>query len=163
MEATCEHVVTTPTVGSGAMSWVCGAPIPRLDEGRCSAVLPRDRECGWPKRSDIHQKGHPYMHAYLGPLASECTAGHPVAVPSDLHALADKALDALARNKDFDSEEWATDPIDHQTRMFAAKNMLDWTTFNENERAYQSTVRYLLDRVRALEAERDALTVETQG
>jgi hypothetical protein len=50
-----------------------------------------------------------------------------------------------------------TDPTDHTTRLFAAQNMLGWTTFNENERAYQKMVRYLLDRVRALEAERATL------
>jgi hypothetical protein len=56
----------------------CGAPIPRLDEGPCEAPL-----CGMPADLLIHAYGATMGHTYIGPLASECTRGHPVAVPSE--------------------------------------------------------------------------------
>jgi hypothetical protein len=64
----------------------CGAPIPRL--------VCRTQGCG---HSWAHHDGHTigigepprthctrcYCKAFDGPLASECTRGHPVAVPSE--------------------------------------------------------------------------------
>jgi hypothetical protein len=63
----------------------CGAPIPRLRDGECA-------RCSHDRRSFHSPVGCYYLHednkmcecdAYLGPLASTCTRGHPVAVPSE--------------------------------------------------------------------------------
>jgi hypothetical protein len=87
MEATClelvpglwvrdrEGLAGVSATGRVRVSRVCGAPIPRLDEGPCAACGKEEGD-GW-----LHRAFN--GHSYLGPLASECTAGHPVAVPSE--------------------------------------------------------------------------------
>lgn len=58
----------------------CNAIIPRLDEGSCVAPsrahFTRDF-CGEAADDPIHKPGFAESHTYLGPLASECEAGHP--------------------------------------------------------------------------------------
>lgn len=129
METTCRELVPGPwehdrvglagvsATGRTRVTRVCGAPIPRLVSALCE-VCGEDCYCepcdetGW--LPDTENGGFMRCplcvnrdHTRVGPLASECSRGHPVAVPTDLHALADKALDALERNKNFDTEEWA--------------------------------------------------------
>ncbi len=99
MEATCQHEGACRTCGSDPESpshaggsffhvydGVCGAPIPRLDEGPCNAhpwsETDPDSYCAMSKAHYWHNpcvddcfKPH---HAYLGPLAGECERGHAV-------------------------------------------------------------------------------------
>jgi hypothetical protein len=86
MEATCQQVMVN-VVGGVRLEAVCGAPIPRLDEGPCATC---DDGHWW--EPDEHQRFFHLLarsmrlsnpHAYLGPLASECARGHPVAVPTE--------------------------------------------------------------------------------
>jgi len=58
----------------------CGAPIPRLEGPACVADF-NGTPCGWTLAQ--HPRRAWYCSAYLGPLASECTRGHPVAVPAE--------------------------------------------------------------------------------
>ena len=52
----------------------CNAIIPRLERGACVAPVPEGK-CGTSRGA--HEAGIIDDHAYIGPLASECEAGHP--------------------------------------------------------------------------------------
>lgn len=88
MEATCQH---TDSTRDGRYEWVCGAPIPRLDEGPCQYVTDELGHRCLASEGEGHETvmglavifGMMQHHAYIGPLASECPRGHPVAVLSE--------------------------------------------------------------------------------
>jgi hypothetical protein len=106
MEATClelvpglwvrdrEGLAGVSATGRVRVSRVCGAPIPRLDGNGGEPCNERpwretdpDAFCARGLNHYLHAEcepdcGKPHHH-YLGPLASECTRGHPVAVPSE--------------------------------------------------------------------------------
>ena len=78
-DATCRRLVYQDAQGEGGThiysEAVCGASIPRLTEGPCQRMVPGQSAplaCGQPRGDH-----GPVAHVYLGPLASECTAGHP--------------------------------------------------------------------------------------
>jgi hypothetical protein len=90
METTCQYVELHAAKDLGIPSnatVVCGAPIPRLDEGPCTTC----DDGHWWEPDEHVQFFHALArslrlstpHTYLGPLASECSRGHPVAVPSE--------------------------------------------------------------------------------
>lgn len=88
MAATCQHIergTDFGRTGDQVTNSYCSAPIPRLDEGPCTAEVAGVGECLAPR--DYWRHGQTVVgrrnHAYLGPLASECTNRHPVAVPSE--------------------------------------------------------------------------------
>jgi hypothetical protein len=91
MEATCQQVMVN-VVGGVRLEAVCGAPIPRL----CGAGGCRHRRSDHdeteiynvvtPVCYGAQRDGVPCDIAHLytpGSFASECTRGHPVAVPSE--------------------------------------------------------------------------------
>jgi hypothetical protein len=90
MEATCQYIIYHKTDHPMSVDVQCGAPIPRLNEGPCEFQVPRTHRWGtyigqtvscWGGKH-AHVNGG-YNHAYLGPLATECENGHPVAVPTE--------------------------------------------------------------------------------
>ena len=84
-EPTCQHQVQRFSNNLGYYFVRCNAPIPRLDEGPCTAEVAGVGECLAPR--DYWRHGQTVVgrrnHAYLGPLASECANSHPVAVPAE--------------------------------------------------------------------------------
>lgn len=68
MEVRCQALVP-----ESPASEPCNAIIPRLERGVCVAPVPEGK-CGTSRGA--HDAGIIDDHAYLGPLASECEAGH---------------------------------------------------------------------------------------